>query len=1306
MKQLKTSCTSFNPSMLLLVASLVWLIHLAENADGQLLAEKLAAEQAQILASDAERFGDPVRGALAFYTPTMNCARCHEPTSLRRLGPDLSEIREATSEHLVDSVLRPSSEIRKGYETVLVQKLDGTSLQGLLVRESDNELTIDQIERSDKPIVIAKQDVDDWKRIETSTMPDGLANQLVDRQQFLDLIAYLKEISQYGPDRVAELKPAGALAMKPLPEYESRIDHAGLIRNLDDDAMKRGESTYRLRCATCHGTTEVEGSMPTSLRFAEGTFKNGNDPYQMYQTLTHGFGMMNPQRWMVPQQKYEVIHYIREHFLKSKNPKQFFRVTDDYVASLPAGNSQGPPPVDDRPWTRMDYGPSLINTIEVSDDGSNIAQKGIAIRLDDGPGGVESGSHWMMYDHDTMRLAGTWTGDFIDYEGIHFNGVHNRHPRIAGTIQWSNPTGPGWANADGGFEDDRLTGRDNRRYGPLDRQWAHYKGMYRFGRKTLIEYTVGSTTVIESPSLSFVEDQPIYIRNLNLAERENELIVQIARLENAKFQTDESGRSATLWLDQETTDGTSPNAGGQSQATGIRFNGSNYAEFANGQDFDMTDQDFTICARVRVEEDGTIFAQTTNDQQWAPDGKTFFIRDGRPAFDIGWVGAAQANTRIDDGAWHEIVMTWQASDGSVQFFVDGKPSGQPRRLRPKNKLAEEVARIGFTNADFPEPSRLKGQLQRLQFFQRILDIGEIAQPESRNKVGLVVDWRGEKNDRILDESGHLRHAMIIRSESSDKQPSGLLVDLSADISGFQWVYEDDCLRLKIPPGPPTSLAVAHAPLKKPVQIAALTKAIRDQSKPIALSQLTRGGPPNWPETLTTQASTMPHPGPFAVDVLTRPTDNPWNCRLRLTGVDFLPDGNSLVVSAWDGSIWKVSGIADSNPDRKLSWRRIAAGLFQPLGIRWIDGRIYVTCRDQLMVLHDLNQDGEMDWYQNWNNDHQVTEHFHEFAMGLQTDEEGNFYYAKSARHALPALVPHHGTLLKVSADGTRTEILANGFRAANGVCLNPDGSFLVTDQEGHWNPKNRINWVRPGGFYGNMYGYHDVTDESDEAMENPLCWITNSFDRSPSELLWVDSQKWGPLNRSLLNFSYGYGKVYIVLHETLDGEVQGGMCELPLNQFPTGVMRGRFHPQDGHLYCCGMFAWAGNQQQPGGLYRIRYAGEPIPLPISLRVRKDGIEIKFACPLDASSVRDQQNFAISVWDLKRTKNYGSDHYNETRLMVEKSELADDGQTVRLKIPDIKPTWCMEVQYSLRTDEGQPAQGRIHNTIHRLGHLMKK
>ena len=37
---------------------------------------------------------------------------------------------------------------------------------------------------------------------------------------------------------------------------------------------------------------------------------------------------------------------------------------------------------------------------------------------------------------------------------------------------------------------------------------------------------------------------------------------------------------------------------------------------------------------------------------------------------------------------------------------------------------------------------------------------------------------------------------------------------------------------------------------------------------------------------------------------------------------------------------------------------------------------------------------------------------------------------------------------------------------------------------------------------------------ADAAMEQPLCWITNQFDRSPGELLWVPAGRWGALARS------------------------------------------------------------------------------------------------------------------------------------------------------------------------------------------------
>src|SRR5689334_25341526 len=86
------------------------------------------------------------------------------------------------------------------------------------------------------------------------------------------------------------------------------------------------------------------------------------------------------------------------------------------------------------PYRRMDFGPALFWTYQVAP--SNIAQKGIAIRLDEGPGGVSKGRAWMVYDHDTMRVAAATTGDFVDWQGIAFDGSHGTHTSLTGVRQF------------------------------------------------------------------------------------------------------------------------------------------------------------------------------------------------------------------------------------------------------------------------------------------------------------------------------------------------------------------------------------------------------------------------------------------------------------------------------------------------------------------------------------------------------------------------------------------------------------------------------------------------------------------------------------------------------------------------------------------------------------------------------------------------------------------------------------------------------------------------------------------------------
>ncbi len=1312
------------------LSALCAVIAIVSTSAAQTLDEHLQAIPTAKLASLARTEGDATRGAVLFFQQQLACSKCHAVGNASKdsLGPDLTALgKEVSDESLVESVLLPSRVIRKGFESVTVSTADGKVLSALLVERNKERIVVRDISRGGEPTTLAASDIEEVKVNATSIMPAGQVNQLNSQQQFLDLIRYLIEIRDGGPARAAQLQPAASLLTFTVPEYEQHLDHAALIGNWTADALKRGELIYQRVCANCHGTKDKPGSLPTSLRFADGKFKNGSDPLSMYRTLTHGFGLMAPQTWMVPSQKYDVIHYIREMYLKPHNPAQFVAVDAAYLARLPKGDTLGPEPSKIVPWSAMDYGPSLAHTFQVPGLEHNVAYKGVAVRLDPGAGGVSRGRHWMIFDTDTFRAAAAWNGsgntddNFIDWQGIQFNGVHGVHPRLVGQTAFANSTGPGWANPASGelLDDNRVQGRDGKRYGPLPSQWAKYRGLYHHGQQVVFSYSIGTTEILESPRLVTGESPPsstLFLRTFNIGPRDRDLVLQVA-----EHPAQDAQPTAISGSDKSVVQFAPLSAEANvSRDERLSFDGSTYLEIPNGESFDQTTKDFTIVARIKSKADGTIWSQTQAEPKWIPDGQSFFLRKGRLCFDIGWVGAVTAKTKVNDGQWHQVAMSWQQSNRRVRLFVDGKLDGEGE-LAAKAAIPNGIVRIGFTAPEFPRSnSYFQGAISEVRFYQSRLtegldDFDQLAEEDE----SLVGKWVLDEafGTKIADETNHRHDAEVRRGMAPVRSgPGPLVAGFSPRNTSAEWIAEKGRLRLKIPAGKqPVRFSVwvpSESASVRSIDANQFAKSLSDQPIPDAdrdLTALIKGGPPRWPQKLETQAVLGASSGPFATDLLTAPESNPWLAQTRFTGLDFFPDGR-IAVCSWDGDVWLVEATPALSPQAEqvktqtLRWQRIASGMFQPLGLKIVEGKIHVTCRDQLTILHDLNGDNEIDFYQCLNNDHQVTEHFHEFAMGLQTDAEGNFYYAKSGCHGKAAVVPHHGTLLRVSKDGSRTDILANGFRAANGVCLNPDGSFVVTDQEGFWNPKNRINWVTvdPSGkpkFYGNMLGYHDVTDSSDSEMVPPLCWITNAFDRSPAELLWVESDRWGPLKGSLLNLSYGYGKVFLVPHENVRGTMQGGMIELPIPKFPTGVMRGRFHPADGQLYLCGMFAWAGNATHPGGLFRLRATGQPIYLPVGLQAKKSGLTLTFTEPLDPESL-DLKNVQIKTWSLKRTANYGSKHYDEKPLEILSAKFSADSKTIVLDVADLQPTWCMEIKFAFRSATGTPVQGTIHNTIHEL------
>jgi putative heme-binding domain-containing protein len=1293
------------------------------ETSAQTLDASLRLEDAQALVSAAASVGNPVRGAIHFHGPFLGCAKCHSVSEVgeESMGPRLvgewsAEYKdliapERMANYLVESLLQPSAHVPTKYRALQLVTADGNVVVGIPVAEAPAGVVrlkdVQTLVESD----YSQEEIVQQQTTNQSIMPAGLVNSLANRSEFLDLVSYLLEIRRGGERRARELQPTAAQLAIALPEYEARIDHAGMVASWNEKSRARGEQVYMSLCVNCHGTHETPGSLATALRFGEGKFKFGNDPYSMYQTLTRGAGLMLPQPWLVPQQKYDVIHYLREEYLKERNPSQHFAIDENYLQSLPTGDERGPAPRKIEPWSQADYGPRLAGTYEIGAGAANIAYKGIAIQLDSTAGGVAHGEAWVVFDHDTLRIAGVWSnGQFIDWQGINFNGRHGIHPHIAGNILLANPIGPGWSHPESHswHDDARVQGRDGKPYGPLPREWGKYTGVRQDGARSTIDYLIGSTKVQEQfawiPQSTVDSDfaSGYFGRRLQMGGRHGMLEVLVASLPEDQ-----------VWeIKQDVAYSIAAADASQTAELPGSFQGTHYYQIEKTDGLELRGKDFTLRALLTAAGDGTIFSFAPRNGGWAPGGQALFIRGGKLCYDVGWVGVIQSNVSINDGKQHAVALTWEQEKGLASLWVDNNRVAK-KKLQPAETLQDGVLRIGYTSDDFPIPSTLQSaRLERVQLLSRALDEQSIADFAEQQAMAASWEFVDSAASMVPDATGNGHDAT--RIASIDGQATQVLTTFRTDLTTLEWRTDGGRLSLRIPAGDEEAIvdiwtSGLSAQRNLTPQEASRTVVTAGEgawggNRPAASAAVP------FPQTIYTSVNLGQAAHGFAVDTLEIPSVNPWRALVRVTGVDFLSNPSRMAVCTWDGDVWLVTGrtsnIAESQEvplaeATYLGWQRIAFGLFQPLGLKIVNDIIYLTCRDQLVRLDDLNGDDYIDYYHCVNNDHQVTEHFHEFAMGLQVDTDGNFYYAKSARHALPALVPHHGTLLRVSSNGARTDILANGFRAANGVCLNADGSFIVTDQEGHWNPKNRINWVREGGFYGNMFGYHSVVDDSDSAMEQPLCWITNRFDRSPAELLWVDSPSWGPLNGSLLNLSYGYGKIYIVPIEKKSSELQGGMCQLPFPELPTGIIRGRFSPHDQQLYVCGLAAWGTNQMMNnGGLYRVRKEAGPSALPIKITTSIGRLRIEFSEPLGEATSLDPAHYSVEAWDLKRSANYGSDHFNQRRLPIDRVELSSDRRALELHIADLAPTRGMEIRLPVVDQSGKAVERVIHNSIHAL------
>lgn len=447
----------------------------------------------------------------------------------------------------------------------------------------------------------------------------------------------------------------------------------------------------------------------------------------------------------------------------------------------------------------------------------------------------------------------------------------------------------------------------------------------------------------------------------------------------------------------------------------------------------------------------------------------------------------------------------------------------------------------------------------------------------------------------------------------------------------------------------------------------------------------------WTESPTTTAI-LPQDAAtsaFVRDDFGLPVPNPWKRNVRLSGFDFFPDGRAAFCT-FDGDVWIVSGFDDgAGASETLTWTRFASGLHEPQSLAIVEGNIHVFDRNGIVRLHDLDNNGEADWHENFSNVIAQTAETREFPMDMLAIPGGGFYLSKGGQIG-NTWGKWNGDILRLEADGRNFTVVATGMRQPY-LGLDPtDGTLTASDQQGNWRPATPIYRITPGSYFG--FQPEPLKDKVTHPapIGAPEVWIPHFINQSGAGQLWVKplpnaaAPRMGALDGSLLHLGYNRPELF----QAYIGKLAGQGAVVPvMTGFPTGLLKGKLHPVDGRVYLTGFKLWGTSGERISGLFRIRPGEAPCLFPEEILAEKRGVLLAFGQKLEPALAAELGRYAVDRWNYKQTHQYGSGNYKldgepgQESLPVASAKLSTDGKTLFLGIPGMAPSDTLRLTYRL-------------------------
>jgi len=444
----------------------------------------------------------------------------------------------------------------------------------------------------------------------------------------------------------------------------------------------------------------------------------------------------------------------------------------------------------------------------------------------------------------------------------------------------------------------------------------------------------------------------------------------------------------------------------------------------------------------------------------------------------------------------------------------------------------------------------------------------------------------------------------------------------------------------------------------------------------------------WPQEITTGIKRSTAKDAYVVDDIALPLENPWRRAIRMSDIQFLPDGTGFGVTL-DGDVWAIRGLHE--PGDRVRWRRFASGLHEPMNLAIRDEQVYVFDRNGIWRLRDTNGNGEADIHELFSNAFAQTADMREFPSALRIAPGGEFVIAKGGQQAT-TLGKHNGSILRISADGRHATVLGHGFRQPNMGVDPRSGLVIASDQQGQYIPSTPLHVVRDNQFYG-FLSNRQPREQYPSPPADPLTWLPHAVDASAISLSWLYNAKMGPLNDAIVHLGFRRPELFRVMLNNRSPKPQAAVVSVTRG-FDFPPHSGSVNPVDGQFYAAGyqVYGWGTDSTRLAGFGRVRYTGAPSLIPREVVPMDQGVLLRFDVDLDEKKATDPASYTLATWNYQRTYKYGSPQLKADGtpghdwLAASSAYLAPDKRSVFIGVPGMRRAMQMRVGWALATRDG--------------------